>query len=559
MFLTMLGTLLIPVATWFYMVASIVKDPYLDEVFHVRQAQHYCNARFDIWDPKITTPPGLYILSDLGSKLPFISCDINALRGLNVLGIVLLGVVARHSYSKRFTAHGRSLPSIFDHSALNIALFPPLFFFSALYYTDIWSTLLVVTFYTQLPLGNQHGGDHGTQSMKLVALGLASLMFRQTNIFWVAIFPAALVTMQQLDQGHQAVKDSMYREVPGFGDSWYNVVKTSYKMQVIYDPPIKDAFLESYLATLVSMIACALKLITQPKKVVSLLLMLAPYLTLLTTFAGFVLWNRSVVLGDKSNHTATLHLPQMLYIWPFITFFSWPVLYPYLLLTPISIISWLSLPLSSLETLQIVRRGKLLPRTSIALLAVSLACLIVYANTIVHPFTLADNRHYVFYIFKLLLRPWWMRYAVAPLYVICGWASIQALGGGPSKGRRSSDTAKATTLPDGQHSATVGFALIWIATSALQLITAPLVEPRYFILPWVFWRMHLPLQVPYTEGASTKPEGQALRQALVADYDHRVWIETAWMFIMNAATGFIFLYWSFAWPQEPGEVQRFMW
>lgn len=32
-----------------------------DEVFHVGQAQVYCAGNFSHWDPKITTPPGLYV------------------------------------------------------------------------------------------------------------------------------------------------------------------------------------------------------------------------------------------------------------------------------------------------------------------------------------------------------------------------------------------------------------------------------------------------------------------------------------------------------------------
>jgi len=34
-----------------------------DEPFHVPQAQAYCNGEWATWDPKITTPPGLYISS----------------------------------------------------------------------------------------------------------------------------------------------------------------------------------------------------------------------------------------------------------------------------------------------------------------------------------------------------------------------------------------------------------------------------------------------------------------------------------------------------------------
>ena len=38
---------------------DIYTDVHQDEVFHVPQAQKYCEGRFNEWDDKITTPPGL--------------------------------------------------------------------------------------------------------------------------------------------------------------------------------------------------------------------------------------------------------------------------------------------------------------------------------------------------------------------------------------------------------------------------------------------------------------------------------------------------------------------
>ncbi|GAX78732.1 hypothetical protein CEUSTIGMA_g6169.t1 [Chlamydomonas eustigma] len=35
-------------------------DAYMDEIFHVPQTQKYCQGQYKYWDPKITTPPGLY-------------------------------------------------------------------------------------------------------------------------------------------------------------------------------------------------------------------------------------------------------------------------------------------------------------------------------------------------------------------------------------------------------------------------------------------------------------------------------------------------------------------
>jgi alpha-1,2-glucosyltransferase len=34
-----------------------------DEIFHIPQAQRYCKGHFDYYDAKLTTPPGLYIIS----------------------------------------------------------------------------------------------------------------------------------------------------------------------------------------------------------------------------------------------------------------------------------------------------------------------------------------------------------------------------------------------------------------------------------------------------------------------------------------------------------------
>ncbi|KAK5138358.1 hypothetical protein LTR08_003419 [Meristemomyces frigidus] len=562
------GALLPPLLSWLLAVNRTVTEPYLDEVFHVRQAQQYCNGNFRVWDPKITTPPGLYVLSYAVSQaavlrdklgftleLPLPGCDIFALRCINAVGLLLLVAVLAHTYKARNAAAYSFNPMLFQHSALNMVLFPPIFFFSALYYTDIWSTLFVVLFHIQLVKSTKEGASAVGRFTKLLILGLASLGFRQTNIFWVAIFPAGVVFVQHIDNGHEAVRDSIHRGVEGFGDTLYSVAKTSWKMEVVYDPTVKEAWLSAYIKASVSLAACSLKTVSQPKRLCSLLQALAPFLTLIALFAVFIFWNGSVVLGDKSNHVATLHLPQMLYISPFMAFFSLPLLYPYLLLLPIMILAQLP-GYGTLDSMRVFKCRLILPRIWLILIPLAIACITVWANTIVHPFTLADNRHYVFYVFRHLLRPWWLRYAVTPIYLLCAWACMQILGAGPPATRRMTGT-----LPDGEHSATVSFMLIWLATSALQLITAPLVEPRYFILPWLFWRMHLPVQLPPSKDIQEKKAraGSLSWTALWEDYDHRLWLETAWLLVINAATGYIFLNWGFEWPLEPGKVQRFMW
>lgn len=64
-----------------------------------------------------------------------------------------------------------------QHSAVNIALFPPLFFFSALYYTDVLSTLFVVLFYVTFLSSCRSSVPIWYRMITLVPLGVASLLF----------------------------------------------------------------------------------------------------------------------------------------------------------------------------------------------------------------------------------------------------------------------------------------------------------------------------------------------------------------------------------------------
>lgn len=278
--------------------------------------------------------------------------------------------------------------------------------------------------------------------------------------------------------------------------------------------------------------------------------------------------------GDKENHVASIHFSQMLYIWPYFMFFSFPLLYPYILnsIIPRRIIPKFFRFNSPWH--QVPRLVMLVPVSVVMLL-------IVHFNTIVHPFSLADNRHYMFYIFRALFRHPLIKYASVPVYLFCAWAAVTALGGLPHEQKSSPPSAVAkhrtgSTLGDQEDIACPGtvsgqnrvsFVLIWLLATSLSLIAAPLVEPRYFILPWLFWRMQVPISPqpgkPEQKGRVPEPWGeipsQTARLILYAKHDHRLWLETAWFLAINWATGYIFLYWGFEWPQEPGKVQRFMW
>ena len=135
----------------------------------------------------------------------------------------------------------------------------------------------------------------------------------------------------------------------------------------------------------------------------------------------------------------------------------------------------------------------------------------------VHPFMLADNRHYVFYIWRYLYRSHWaMPMILVPLYLTQGWLIWQML------------------MEQGDNR--FFEVLLWGLATALALIPSPLLECRYFILPFVFLRLHLATQ---SERALSR--------------------ETILYLFMNLVTCGVFLGHSFEWPHQAGEVMRFMW
>lgn len=177
---------------------------------------------------------------------------------------------------------------IFDaHSALNISLFPPLFFFSGLYYTDVASTLIVLMSYSaflQRRLQRKRGNWNARDELITVVLGVVALSFRQTNIFWVAVFPAGLTVVDTL-------KSSSKPLTLHSSGTASEILSQSWSIGQIYDPSVGDAALKEYILASLTIVLAAVR------APVVLLKALFPYLTLLTLFAGFVLWNGGVVLG----------------------------------------------------------------------------------------------------------------------------------------------------------------------------------------------------------------------------------------------------------------------
>ncbi|KAG5933818.1 hypothetical protein E4U53_000857 [Claviceps sorghi] len=653
----------------------------LDEIFHIPQAQRYCEGRFLEWDDKITTPPGLYILSVLVQKAakatstPWLSdCDASALRFTNVLGLTVLAYLAllcRHEIEARlYDAHSSARPKAIStcaiHTAVNIALFPLLFFFSGLYYTDVISTAAVVAaFLNHLKRVGRHGSSW-MNDLSTAFLGMAALCMRQTNVFWVVVWMGGLEAVHAIKTLKPEHVDQPFMATPYKQLAFYF---WRYSAGDVHDPLLGLAWPDDMLFTIISLAIAALR---NPVRV---LRQTWPYISVLVAFVGFVAWNGGVVLGDKSNHVATIHLAQMLYIWPFLAFFSLPLLLPCavpLLNTAMRLFrakprhpreaAYLSIspPRSEIPKKQpasgrgrIVTNGNpgtagtpsrldsddsalakrspalgtaclifasTLPIWLLYLLAtVAASAAVVRFNTIVHPFTLADNRHYMFYIFRYTIRrgnP--VRFLLIIPYTITRWMVWGTLAGCPdwtafthihpglfafwrargSQQRRigaaypkdmkneaepsprsvqrpqAHDPAETSPPAIRRESIPTSTALVLLLATALSLMTAPLVEPRYFIIPWVMWRLLVPTwRIHDHFSTSTSPGGPEAHsqsytrqlRAAMERYDMRLVLETIWLLAINVATGYIFLTKPYVWKDENGQVldggrlQRFMW
>ncbi|OBT39332.1 hypothetical protein VE00_10472 [Pseudogymnoascus sp. WSF 3629] len=490
--LTLMGVCLTILTTsWLHAINTHVPSPYMD--------------------PKLTTPPGLYVSSLLLRAVTRGGCEAADLRATG--GSALAALLAA-CYFVRGALRGGGTQGAgrgawrVAHEALNVCLFPPLFFFSGLYYTDVLSTLVVVVAYCAFQRGAGGGSVGG--GVVVYGLGVAALVMRQTNVFWVGVFLAGMEWVRacrEMAAGQPAKKGGDEEGEIG----WIERFIRPYVRGELHDPALEQAGPMDFFYCLVSIGVSA---ISHPILLIS---RLWPYIALLVSFGGFVVWNGGVVLGDKSNHIATIHLTQMLYLWPFITFFSFPLLLP---------------------TLLSARAPK--PTTLIwTALATALSLAIVHLNTLVHSFTLADNRHYMFYVFRYtILRHPLAKYALVPIYIVSAALALRALSS-PATPRPTRNTATRATQTG------TAFTLIWLIATGLSLVTAPLVEPRYFILPWVMWRLHVRASRSTVGGWSV--EGVKL------------WGETAWFLAVNAGTCAVFLGRGFEWASEPGRVQRFMW
>lgn len=456
-FLLVLGVYSALLAGVGHLVNLHVPEPYMDEIFHIPATQRYCEGNFTYWDPKITTLPGLYLFS-VGLLRPLhLVCSVTYLRSVNLL-VGLVNLVLIHSLTRARHGHKEGYEELLGlWSSFNISLLPTLFMFNFLYYTDPLSTSLVLLTYC-LHLTGRHW---------LSALaGLLSVLCRQTNIVWVV-----------LSAGETA--------------GWCLVEEVRSQQA-----RTKQPFSLTTQGQIVELCEGVLKLVGQPVRLARLVGLIVVkcggYILTGLAFLAFVHLNQGIVVGDKSAHVATIHLPQLLYFSAFFVGLTLPYAFQHIL---------------GFLTLVKNNPGK------IALLSV-LLIVVVNMNTMAHPYLLADNRHFTFYIWRRLITGHWLaKYLLVPGYIFCLYHLALCVA--------RADLITKLGLP---------------LCVMISLVPQMLLEFRYFIIPCLLLRSQIR---PISRLSLT--------------------VETVILVLVNVVTLGLFIYRPFVWDHEPESLQRFMW
>ncbi|KFD56889.1 hypothetical protein M514_02146, partial [Trichuris suis] len=250
-----------------------VPFPFIDEKFHFDQLHNYCDGNFTYWNAKITTPPGLYVLSLAyvrGLSLLFgsDSCSLPTVRFFNVIATLLLFNVS-YAVTKdvSLTRFRRAL------NALNCTIFPIFYFSTFLYYTDCCSLLLLSCCYVMAK---------AKQPMYSALFALLSVCVRQSNVVWV-VFTAAIYFLESFE-GY--VKQQRFSYYDG---KWSNLLISKLFWHDVILPELN-------------------------------------YALVVLLFLSFAYMNGGFALGDRQAHQVCLHISQLFYCVAVILLLGWPVL-----------------------------------------------------------------------------------------------------------------------------------------------------------------------------------------------------------------------------------------
>lgn len=329
--------------------------PYMDELFHVPQAQRICDAFptrvFSVeYDTAITTPPGLYLVPAVLNLFSPYFCSTQGLRLISAAFVALsipnISAILQR-LKTRFPETGNATETDFATGVLGqnakgavlVALHPVLFFYGNLFYTDPPAVFFLLLCF-RLSLAQR--------PLAAALCGLFSASCRQT----CAVLHGYIAFDELLDMRRR-------------GEGGANAVRTA-----------------------------------------------LPHLAVGMMYVCLFRWNSyHVALGHQAHHPISLHLAMLPYYTGFLALFGAPSALAATSFAPSSRLSVTCF----VEDLRKCRRVQ----ASAMLGTLTLFACVFATGDYVHPFTLSDNRHFVFYLYRrVLLRGHLVRHAALPVYLV---------------------------------------------------------------------------------------------------------------------------------------------
>ncbi|KAF5729175.1 alpha-1 2-glucosyltransferase-like [Tripterygium wilfordii] len=304
-------------------VNRIVPEPYMDEIFHIPQAQQYCRGNFKSWDPMITTPPGLYCLSivhvvSLFPGMYFIQavpsllelCTSAVLRFTNGVLAVFCGILIYEIVTHLSPSLDKRKATV---QAVVLALYPLHWFFTFLYYTDVASLTAVLAMYLACLRKKFHIS---------ALLGAVAVVIRQTNVVWVLF----VVCTGVIDLGNERNKIKVDGPLLSNRETGHATMtsritlgsnlkqrKSSGVVEIDnYSTSSQSAFLRTQSSGFLGEIQAIILKSWHIKW--ELLVSFSPFIIILVSFVAFVHWNGGVVLGAKEAHAVSPHLAQICFV-----------------------------------------------------------------------------------------------------------------------------------------------------------------------------------------------------------------------------------------------------
>jgi alpha-1,2-glucosyltransferase len=512
------------------------------------------------YDPKITTPPGLYVLA-----APYAiavagdpNCRAHALRSINVLfqtGSFILLIATCRALAPREkpseVMRGRLRASLVGAA---LATSPVHCFTGFLFYTDPASTFFVLLVHLLTVSGHRRGGSLMTSSsyvkmfLRHVCTAFASIFAiacRQNNVVWVAFcMGVQVLNFVETGEGRKISSATSSSRSTGSSRRSSSTTNTTTTVRSLSGECRR-------LANCLVTRRWVFRVLLHPAAVSSVW----PFLAAIAVFVySYVKNGYAVVLGDKSNHVPVLHLCQLLYfaiITGSVFSLDWFVSKKHSVLSVLRDMFW-------------AKQYTWTHAMSSALFVAACALAVRFANP-THRFMLADNRHYIFYIWRKTglanKKDGVAQYLVTPIYAMVWWGMLRrlrapapaalraptSLVGGTKK--REAGMLAQTADPLRSWFWILGFLLC----TALILVPAHLVEFRYFIIPSLLVQIHM-LSAHSVTASRNGDRAAAIRGAVPIG---SLCFTLVLHLVVNAATVYVFVSRGFQAPD--GSFSRFMW